>query len=79
MPTPRKAVSEETLRAIRMFADRMAEMEESYKVTRAAERALLLQAITQEGMSVAAAAKMSGHNRKTITVWLQIYNAEKKA
>lgn len=52
--------------------------EEALKLARERSRAYVIQAITEQGLSVAKAAELSGHHRQTITLWLQIHNAEKK-
>lgn len=79
MAMKRKEPSEEAAASIRMYRERLAEIEEQWKFTRAAARANLIKVITEEGVSVATAALVSGNDRRTITVWLQIHNAEEKA
>lgn len=54
------------------------DLEEQLKLSRERSRAYVLQAITETGLSVAKAAELSGHHRQSITLWLQIHNAEKK-
>ena len=61
-----------------MYRDRLAEIEESWKFARAAAKANLLECITREQISLARAAEMSGHDRRTIKVWLDLWNAEHK-
>lgn len=52
--------------------------EEQLKLARERSRAYVIQAVTEQGLSVAKAAELSGHHRQTITLWLEIHNAEKK-
>jgi len=61
-----------------MYRDRLAEIEDNWKITRQGARLTLLKAITEEGLSVATAAAESGHHRQTIKHWLDVYNAEQK-
>lgn len=56
----------------------LAKIEDEFKFWRAASRKNVLEMITEQGVSVARAALLSGHHRATITVWLQVHNAEKK-
>jgi transposase len=79
MSTQGREPSEETLASIRMYKERLAEIEESWKFAREAARANLLQAITEGGLSVAKASELSGHSRQTISTWLQVWNATQKA
>lgn len=65
-------------KSIEMYRERLAEIEENWKFVRAAAKQNLLQAITNEGMSVATAARLSGHTRQTIKIWLDVWNAEHK-
>lgn len=62
-----------------MWHDRVAEIQEQAKWARAQEKETLLKAITEEGMSVATAALVTGYDRRTITVWLAVFNAEHKS
>jgi len=61
-----------------MYRDRLAEIEESWKFTRESARQNLMRAITEEGMSVATAAKLSGCDRRVVTTWLKVWNVEHK-
>lgn len=54
------------------------DLEESLRLSRERSRAYVIQAITKQGISVAKASDLSGHHRNTITLWLQIHNAEIK-
>lgn len=54
------------------------EAEEALRLARERSRAYVIQAVTEQGLSVAKAAELSGHHRQSITLWLQIHNAEKK-
>jgi transcriptional regulator with GAF, ATPase, and Fis domain len=71
--------SPETMKVIEMYNERLAEIEANYKFTRAAAKETLIQAIENEGMSLATAARLSGHDRRTIKVWLDVHNAAKKS
>jgi hypothetical protein len=53
-------------------------LEEQLKESRERSRAYVLQAVIEQGLSVAKAAELSGHHRQSITLWLQIHNAEQK-
>lgn len=74
-----KTASDETLKVLKMWHDRVADLEDQGKWARAQEKETLLRAITEEGMSVATAAKVSGYDRRTITIWLAVFNAEHKS
>lgn len=54
------------------------EREESLKKAREISRDTCVQAVVIGGISVAKAAELSGHSRQSITLWLQIHNAEQK-
>lgn len=66
---------EQRLAQVRLVRE---EREASLKMARDLSRQIVLEAITEEGISVAKASEISGHNRATVTTWLQIHNAEKK-
>lgn len=61
-----------------MWHDRVTEAEEQGKFLRAQEKETLMRAITEEGLSVARAAQITGYDRRTITIWLRVFNAEQK-
>lgn len=54
-------------------------IEREWKMLRATSRATVIRLITQHGLSVAKASALSGHHRTSITVWLDIHNAENRA
>lgn len=54
-------------------------IEREWKQWRQQSRALTLRLVTVHGFSVAKASLLSGHHRTTITVWLQVHNAEHKS
>jgi hypothetical protein len=62
-----------------MYRERLQEIEESWAFAREAARANLIKAITEEGISVAKASELSGHDRRVIKNWLDIHNALQKA
>jgi hypothetical protein len=53
--------------------------EEEWKALRAHSRKLTLELVTEQGVSVAKAASLTGHTRQTIKIWLNVHNAEHKA
>lgn len=50
-----------------------------YEIHRADLRASAIAAVTEYGISVVRAATECGIDRRTLTVWLQVHNAEQKA
>jgi len=52
--------------------------EADWKDLRALSRKLTLELVTEQGVSVAKAARISGHTRQTIKIWLDVFNAEQK-
>lgn len=79
MATRRKEPSEATAQTIRMYRERIQEQEDALKFTRNAARQNLVLAIVREGISISIASELSGTDRRMITLWLQIHNAEQKA
>lgn len=65
------------LLALTTVALRQAEQE--WKDLRAQSRRLTLKLVTDYGISVAKASRMSGHTRQTIKIWLDVHNAEHKS
>lgn len=56
----------------------LAAIEEQWKHWRAKSREISLQLITEDKLPVAEVARLSGHHRNTLNVWLQVFNAETK-
>lgn len=54
------------------------QLEEQLKESRERSRGYVIQAVTEHGISVSKASELSGHHRNSITLWLQIHNAEIK-
>jgi len=75
--TPRDPREAAELR-LALWKAQLDEIEQQWKVLRAQARAELLDAITEHGISVAKASRITGHHRQTIKIWLDIYNAEHK-
>jgi hypothetical protein len=55
------------------------QLAEQFAAHRAAVRERALYAVTHYGLSVVRAATAAGIDRRTLTVWLQVWNAEQKA
>jgi hypothetical protein len=52
--------------------------EREWKHLRQQSRTLALELITIDKLSVSQVSQLSGHHRATLTVWLQVHNAEIK-
>lgn len=61
-----------------MYRDRIAEIDESSRFARASLKETVLRAITRNELSVAKAAELSGWDRRTIKIWLDLFNLEQK-
>lgn len=57
---------------------RSEDLAELFKMHRQDLRAALICAVTECGLSVKKAAETAGMDRRTVTVWLQVHNAEQK-
>jgi len=66
----------ENLAAMKLEAERLAEQ---FRIHREDLRAEAIHAVTVNGISVLRAATAAGIDRRTLTVWLQVHNAEQKA
>lgn len=55
---------------------KLAAHEQTWKELRAQSRALTVELITVEGLSMLRASELSGHHRSTVKTWLDIHNAE---
>lgn len=63
------------LEQLRTEGERLAKM---FRQHREDLRAVALRAVTHYGVSVVRAATAGGMDRRTLTVWLQVFNAENK-
>lgn len=70
---------EQVAEALTWTKQQLAEIEQQWKELRAYDRALCIRLVTQHGFSVAKTALISGHDRRTLKVWLDLWNAEQKS
>ena len=78
MSAQRKAPKPETEQVLRMYHDQLQEIEERWVFTRNAARQIAVQAVVEEGLSLATVSELIGVHRKTLTIWVQIRQAEIK-
>lgn len=76
-PTEEKS-EEQTLADLRAVGEVLDAISKTWAIKRAESRELTLRLITDYGYNVSRAAKLSGHHRNTILIWLKIHNAGKK-
>jgi tRNA U34 5-carboxymethylaminomethyl modifying enzyme MnmG/GidA len=77
-----KPTAEETAQAIAKLnenREELLEAEQEWKGLRYLNRQMTLELVTQHGVSVAKASRLSGHTRQTIKIWLDVWNAEHKS
>jgi len=74
--TEDQAAIVEELEEFKANGDRLAQ---EFATHRAAVRERALYAVTHYGVSVVRAATAAGVDRRTLTVWLQVFNAEQKS
>jgi hypothetical protein len=70
---------DQTLRDIAESRGKLDAIEERWKIERAHNKALTVRLVTEHGLSVAKAADATGHHRNTVSLWVQLHNAEEKA
>ena len=70
---------EQTTRDLAESRGKLDAIEERWKIERAHNKALTVRLVVQHGLSVAKAADLTGHHRNTVSLWVQIHNAEQKA
>lgn len=63
------------LESMKQEGERLADL---FKRHRADLRAEAIGAVTEQGLSVLKVATAAGIDRRTLTVWLQVHNAEQK-
>lgn len=78
MSTDIQQTIDQTLRDIAESRGKLEAIENRWKVERAWNRALTVRLVTQHGLSVAKAADATGHHRNTVSLWVQLHNAEEK-
>lgn len=78
MTTQPRREQEAVLAELAMTGVALRHTEADWKDLRALSRKITLELITEHGISVAKAAKLSGHSRVTIKTWLDVLNAEEK-
>lgn len=69
---------DDRLQALSETREKLAEIEREFKYWRQQSRTLTVELITKHGFSVLRASQLSGHNRQTVKIWLDLYNAERK-
>jgi hypothetical protein len=79
MPTTQEELLEAAIARQALLNVSVAQVEKEWKDLRAQSRENTIHLITECGMSVAGANRITGHHRATIKVWLDVHNAEKKA
>lgn len=70
---------DQTRRDIAESRGKLDAIEQAWKIERSRNRALTVRLVTQHGLSVQKAADATGHHRNTVSLWVQLHNAEEKA
>lgn len=70
---------DQTTRDLAESRGKLDAIEERWATERAHHKALVVRLVTQHGLSVAKAADVAGIHRNTVSLWVQIHNAEEKA
>jgi hypothetical protein len=70
---------EQTMRDLAESRGKLDAVEEAWKIARAHNRALTVRLVTDHELSIARVAELTGHHRNTVSLWVQIHNAEEKA
>jgi hypothetical protein len=70
---------EDRLQALKETREKCESLEREWKHWRNQSRILSLELIDVDRISAARVAQLSGHHRNTLKVWLDLYNAEKRA
>lgn len=79
MSTDIQQTIDQTMRDIAESRGKLDAIEEAWKIARAHNRALTVRLVVQHGLSVQKAADATGHHRNTVSLWVQLHNAEEKA
>jgi predicted DNA-binding protein (UPF0251 family) len=79
MGTDIEQLIDQTIRDLAESRGKLDAIEERWKIERAHNKALTVRLVVQHGLSVAKAADLTGHHRNTVSLWVQIHNAEEKA
>lgn len=70
---------EQTMRDLAESKGTLDAIEAKWKTEREWNRALTVRLVTQHELSIAKVAEMTGHHRNTVSLWVQLHNAEEKA
>jgi predicted DNA-binding protein (UPF0251 family) len=79
MGTDMRQTLEQTTRDLAESRGTLEAIENRWKIERAHNKALTVRLVVQHGLSVQKAADLTGHHRNTVSLWVQIHNAEEKA
>jgi hypothetical protein len=70
---------DDRLQALAETRSKLAAIEREWKHWRDQSKTLVIELITEDGLSVLKASELSGHHRNSIKIWLDLWNAEKNA
>ena len=79
MGTNTNQTLEQTMRDLAESRGKLDAVEEAWKNARAHNRALTVRLVTQHELTIARVSQLTGHHRNTVSLWVQIHNAEEKA
>jgi hypothetical protein len=78
METNSTQTLDQTIRDIAESRGKLDAIEERWKIERAHNRELTVRLVVQHQLSIARAVELTGHHRNTVSLWVQIHNAEEK-
>jgi predicted HTH domain antitoxin len=70
---------DQTMRDLAESRGKLEAIEANWKIQREWNRALTVRLVIQHELSIAKVAEMTGHHRNTVSLWVQLHNAEEKA
>jgi hypothetical protein len=79
MGTNTNQTLEQTMRDLAESRGKLDAIEERWKAERDWNRILTVRLVTQHELTIARVSQLTGHHRNTVSLWVQIHNAEEKA
>jgi predicted HTH domain antitoxin len=79
MGTDMRQTLEQTTRDLAESRGKLEAIEANWKIAREWNRTLTVRLVVQHELSIAKVAELTGHHRNTVSLWVQLHNAEEKA
>lgn len=79
MGTNTNQTLEQTTRDLAESRGELDAIEARWKIAREWNRTLTVRLVVQHELSIARVSELTGHHRNTVSLWVQIHNAEEKA